>query len=924
MKRPLQKLCFLVAAVFLIPLTTQADNGSDLEFDERHPLVYEDAWDLWPYAFLNEKGEPVGYNVDLLTMIFKRLDIPFTIHLKPTNEALRDLKEGRSDLMLGMDAHFHDEFAFYGRTVVHLFTHSVVHQKGSPATIKTVSDLSRHRVIVHEGSFSHHLMIERGWERNAEGFNDMKEAIQAASLDPTREIVWNTMSLKWLIHKFQISNLELSPVDIPHGEYKFMSNNRQLLVKMDSIYARLNAEEKLQPLQNKWFYPEIKESGIPDWVWKIAAAVAFLVLCSLVYYLFYHYREKKLTKDLRKTNDRLALILQTSGTRIWTYDTRTKTFTWMDENAQPLEDYTPLDISRQYQKDDIEQAFEAMDRLIEGSEERLSVELRGSKDGQPRDYVMSMAVFHRDKNGKPLVLIGTRNDITEEKQQQRRSKDIMLRYQAIFDTVMVGMAFYDENGVMTAVNEKAASTFHTTPEAVIGQHLTIADILGTDDIDLDHFETMHFTRIANQADNEQAFKKPESKGKEFFEMQLTPVYNNSHKLLGIYGTGREVTEVADSYNRLQQNMKKLEAANKEVTDYIQNINFAMKVGGIRLVNYSPTTHMLTIFDEIGHPAYELTQARAFMLVCEKDKPKAHHILNSMDNGTASPVNLTVQATIRVKQDRPLCLQFHFVPIINADGTPDNYIGMCRDVSELRQTERELEKETIKAQEVEVVKDAFLRNMSYEIRTPLNTVVGFAELFELPHSLEDEAVFVSEIKSNSRELLKLINNILFLSRLDAHMIEIKPQPVDYAQMFEGSCTNSWAGLQQPGVSYVVENPYQQLVVDIDAQNVGVILEQIIANACQNTTSGSVRARIDYIGDQLVLAVDDTGCGITEDFLPSIFDRFTTGANSGTGLGLSICHELVTQMGGTINIKSTVGKGTTVWVALPCKATEIVRK
>ena len=195
---------------------------------------------------------------------------------------------------------------------------------------------------------------------------------------------------------------------------------------------------------------------------------------------------------------------------------------------------------------------------------------------------------------------------------------------------------------------------------------------------------------------------------------------------------------------------------------------------------------------------------------------------------------------------------------------------------------------------------------------------------MEHSSSDESVFIDEIKENSRNLLKLINNILFLSRLDAQMIDINPQPTDFAKVFDMNSNTSWENLKQPDVNYIIENPYEQLIVEIDAQNVGIILDQIIQNACQNTTKGYVRTRLDYIGDQLIMAVEDTGTGIPDDLLSNIFERFATGANTGSGLGLSICYELTQQMGGTINIKSTVGKGTTVWVSLPCKAIEITRK
>ena len=98
-------ILFTIHYSLFTPLSAKADNAPDsiISFSTERPLVYEDAWDLWPYSFLNENGEPVGYNIDLLKLICKRLDIPYVIKLKPTSEALEDLKEGHSDLMMGME-----------------------------------------------------------------------------------------------------------------------------------------------------------------------------------------------------------------------------------------------------------------------------------------------------------------------------------------------------------------------------------------------------------------------------------------------------------------------------------------------------------------------------------------------------------------------------------------------------------------------------------------------------------------------------------------------------------------------------------------------------------------------------------------------------------------------------------------------------
>ena len=909
-------------------LYAKAEQNDTIVYNMSRPLIYEDAWDLWPYTFLNESGEPDGYNIDILKLIFKRLDIPFVIKLKPTKDALEDLKNSKSDLMLGMDANFHDDYGNYGSSVVGLFTHSVVHEKGVPPKVKSFKDLEHNRVIVHTGSFSHHLMEDYGWGDNAIGYDDMKEAIRKVSLNPDIEIVWNTMSLKWLIQKYQITNLELSPVDIPHGEYKFMSLNHRLLDQIDSVYSVLRSEDRLIPIQNKWFYPERKDTGIPSWVWKLAAVLAFLAIIAMSYYFFYRYREMKLTKDLRMKNARLSLILSTTNVRFWTYDVSSKTFTLMDEQGNPVHNYSIHDFSQRYYYDDFLQLTEAINKLVRQEEEHLTVEVRGSNDSQDvkdREFTIELGVFRRHRNGQPSVIIGTRSDITEERRMRRQAQNTMLRYQAIFNSAMVDMVYFDKNGYLYDLNEKAARSFNSTREDIIRAHNNLRDVLDITDQDLANLDYLYLTQIYTNPEKDSRINHSIRRNeKMYYELQLVPVYDKEHHLLGIYGTGRDVTEVANTYNRQQENLRKLAKANSEVTAYIQNINYVMKVGGVRMINYSSKTHMLTIFDEIGHAQYELTQTRTLGLTCENHKYAAQRMLNSMDNHTLIPISTTIQSTIRTHEGIPLCLQIHFVPVGNNSGMPMEYFGMCRDVSQIKYTEKELEKETIRAQEVEVVKNAFLRNMSYEIRTPLNTVVGFAELFQMDHSSDDENIFIEEIKDNSRTLLNLINNILFLSRLDAGMIEIKPKSTDMAKSFNACCNASWAHLQVPDVEYRIDNPYEQLTADIDAHHVDIILEQIITNACQHTTKGLVRTRIDYIGDRLILAVEDTGEGVSKDFLPTIFERFATGANTGSGLGLSICYELVQKMGGTININSEPGKGTTVWVSIPCKASEIVRK
>ena len=356
--------------------TTSAQGADSVRvFTNEHPLVYEDAWDLWPYVFLNENGEPDGYNIDLLDMIFKRLNIPYIVKLKPTLEAQADLKSGKSDLMLRMDATFSRGNSLYSNTIIQLFTHSVVSPQSSNAVLRTGKDLKGHQVIVHEGSFSHHMIMDEGWTTDVKAYDDMKEAIQKLRTDEQGVIIWNTMSLKWLMRKYKTDNLVINPIDIPAGEYKFMSRNRRLLDQIDSVYTELRADDQLEAIRNKWFYPEHADTGIPSWIWNIAAVLVAFALVFLVYYAFYRIRERQMTREIRQSNDRLSLVLSTSEIGLWIYHVTTQTTDFLDEFGKIQKTLHSHELVSRYSQADFDILREAIADVIHQRKESVNITL---------------------------------------------------------------------------------------------------------------------------------------------------------------------------------------------------------------------------------------------------------------------------------------------------------------------------------------------------------------------------------------------------------------------------------------------------------------------------------------------------------------------------------------------------------------------
>ena len=920
-------LALLVACHLSLGIThAQQNKDSIVVYNDKRPLIYEDAWDLWPYVFLNENGEPDGYNIDLLKMIFKELDIPYEIRLRPTLEAQKDLKEHKSDLMLRMDADFARHNSSYGRTIVQIFTHSLVKPKGQAVNARNGKELSRYPVIVHDKSFSHYKLMENGWAKEIIPYDDMKEAIQNVSTENNGIILWNSMSLKWLMTKYHTDNLEIIPFDFPYGEYKFFANDHHLLNQLDSVYSILRSNDRLTAIQNKWFYPERQETGIPSWIWDMVKFFTILAVGILVYYTFFKIRERKMTQKINKENQRLSLIMKTSNVMFCTYNVSSQYFTVMDSSGHAERSYSLLEYSHRFDPNDFTNLTDGLRNVIDGKSETVTIQLKEYENNMidSNNYTVTLSVLRRDKHKRPSIIIILKTDTTQDRMRQALIKESMLRYQSLFNSALVDMVYYDADGYISDMNTKALSVIGVDNEEIRRRKISLRDVLGMKDLDIDKFEYFYATQLYKSTNDNRALNKMLGKDKLYYELQVMPIYDKFGSRIGFFGTGRNVTESANSYRKLKENSKKLQIVKDNVSTYVHNIDYVLSVGGISLVNYRLDTHTLTVYSEIGHEKYSLTQTRALAFVDSSSEKQALRVLNKMDNRQTGSIIVDVKTCIRRRKDRlPLHLQFNFVPTI-VDGEITEYFGLIRDISEIKAVEEKLAEESVRAQEVETVKNAFLHNMSHEIRTPLNTVVGFSELFEMEHSPEDEAVFINEIKENSASLLKLINDILFLSRLDAGMITLSPQPVDFASIFAGRCSSIWDNHKQPGVEYIVQSPYNQLVVEIDEPNVSMIINKIITNAIQHTKSGSVLARYEYIADRLLVSVEDTGSGIKKENLENIFGRFVTGANNGAGLGLSICHELVHYMGGTIELTSTEGKGTTVWFSIPCKMVEMERK
>lgn len=676
-------------------------------------------------------------------------------------------------------------------------------------------------------------------------------------------------------------------------------------------------------------------------IFDIPHLMAYLVAGLLISFFvmvfsnrLYWYREKEVNTEAERLNTQLGLVMESKKRQVWIYNRQKNVFNKLSLLTTVGPDMLPIDFSRDYDRDDFMEMRELMHTILGGEALSQSVFVKGAKpkntDEQQRLYEINLSILRRDDHDSPAIILGIQTDVTDYQAQSKQTQELMLRYHTVFNSSLVDMIFYDENGILTDINEKACETFGITDRrALLKRKVNFHDIPSYRNIDINTLDTMQLSSITDISSVKQEDERiPEltAKGRMYYEAMVSSIHDENNKMLGIIAAGRDITDMVESNHHQKEGTKMLERTTTDIKTYIENINYSLKVSDVRLMNYYPATHELEISSDLNKTQYRLPQLRAITMVCEEERRKAKGLFRRMDRRHPGIITDTLQTLMRDSEGRQVYLNFNIMPIQNADGKITHYFGMCRNETEMTYTEMKLREETEKAQETEQLKNRFLLNMSYELRTPLSAVIGFAELFKSDHSTEDEPVFAEEIKKNTGELLKLINDILFISRLDSRMIEFNYQECDFATMFDGWCYMGWSTLP-PDVKVVVENPYTRLMADIDSQNLGMVIQKICTFSANSIKKGFVRAKYEYRHGELMITIEDTGEGISKNDLPHVFERFVRNEENehfGSGLDLPIVKELIEQMGGSIEVMSEKGKGTTIYVSVPCHSSNFEKK
>lgn len=273
-----------------------------------------------------------------------------------------------------------------------------------------------------------------------------------------------------------------------------------------------------------------------------------------------------------------------------------------------------------------------------------------------------------------------------------------------------------------------------------------------------------------------------------------------------------------------------------------------------------------------------------------------------------------------------------VPVFDIDGNFKGYRGSANNITDRKELEATRDAAFVAAEKANQVKSEFLATMSHEFRTPLNAILGFSEILTTeyfgPLGSDKYREYANDIHQSGEMMLDLVNDVLDIAAIEAGKRTMVNEPINIKEILISCIKNIEQAATSRKIFLTTKITDDFLTLYADKRAITQIMLNLLSNAVKFTDPhGSITVSAEAVGPHVTLIVSDTGIGIPPDKLPTITEPFTQSnadphrTQKGTGLGLSIVNALVELHDGTMELKSEIGKGTTVTVVLPLQGSEI---
>jgi PAS domain S-box-containing protein len=473
--------------------------------------------------------------------------------------------------------------------------------------------------------------------------------------------------------------------------------------------------------------------------------------------------------------------------------------------------------------------------------------------------------------------------------------------------IPLGLGVYDKDGYLKYANDTTLKMFGVTMKDIYNINIFDDPNITAEDKTLlkqglnVSFETDYDFDLC-----ENFYETPIKGIKKYFVTKVTIMRDPEGNRQGYLLACEDITVKKAQEREIIESYKKIKATQKE-------LSLALNAGKLSSWNYNIKEGLFCKFDVHIENIEKRSLQSIYESIHPDDRNKFMALLEAVAHKQKLPENRIILKVLENNATDYRYSSFTYSAVEDEAGNIVVITFIQRDITEDIIYQQNLITAKNKAEEADKLKSTFLANMSHEIRTPLNAIVGFSELLTETDDAEEKFEYKQLIETNSEILLKLIGDILDLSKIEVGSIDINRQKLNLCQLCDELYRSFQQRIKNPKVTLKLINPYTKCVANFDKYRFMQIFTNFATNAIKYTPQGEIVMGYECMPGQVRIYVKDSGIGIPEEKKNRIFSRFEkldTFAQ-GTGLGLSICKAIADATGGEVGFKSKANIGSEFW-------------
>lgn len=889
-------------------------------YNERNLLIIVCDWDLPPYEFLNDMGQPSGYHVDLLDVILDKLDIPHQFVMKETPQAIATFEQRKADLFAAPSSLFKGKECYLSSSILSYYRIKVATRSDAPR-LKLISDSIdiKHLVLRRKGHLARQLE-QFSTIRYKISYRAPMEALGGIVSGKYDYFIWGEEPMKWKIKELNLQEeLRIDDANMPVQEIHLAGYDKELINSIDDQFARMEQNGELPLLYDKWFRPEHPHDNTsPVALYITIAAVILLLVLVLIHKLVTNNVKRMLQKSFDQTR-LMNMTLDMGGYMVSEYDPKSNSFKnlrgeLMDESSTLRRAIDSI------HEDDQPIIKERIKEINSGVTDSSDIQLRRlvTQDGVSKwQYLTGNCIKEQDKDDHIAYLLVSK-DITNEIEEKEKNDELFIKYSKSFDVLLTAMSFYNQDGKLLSINQRMKQVIGINPE---NQKFFYETSL----FDAPLFKNVLYYGMRDVVHACQHMYYPDINLDKYLEYRIRPILAETGEIRYYTVTVRDISDERNIYHEQQSIARQLNVTNAETQKFEEQLHYMLSNSNMFIWNCNYQNSTIQISRSLRKVEFTMTFDEYLAGISSEDRADATSFLKDAYK-RVQDINMIRHFRRSPLSKRESWYAISGLPVFDKKGLMTSHVGVIRDVSQLMRSQEELRLETIRAEESGKQKASFLANMTHEIRTPLNAIVGFSDLLHMTDNPNDRKEYINIIRQNCNLLLRLIDDILETSTMNERPQSIKPEDMDFAKFFDEVCQIVAQRVQAPDIEFIIDNPFSTLKACSDKERIQQVLTNFVTNSVKYTHQGHIkvgyRSETREVNgtetDGIYIYCEDTGAGIPKEKQGCVFDRFVKLNDyvQGTGLGLSICKSIAERCGGQIGLISEgEGKGSTFWFWIP---------